>query len=699
MREIDARLGQVRGAFREASLASWLDSNGLDRARDRLQEAFDDRLRRALPRFTASTLPTGLREEHARFVADRLDRLDAIVATRVAQLVKELDVEYRRRIRGELRALLRAHDYGAAEQLVASCRRDPLQCLDEDARARRGFPADKAPKLEGLMAHIARDRADIVRAARARVEEWRTAIQRELARGEEQLQAGFARAASRRLESARSLLSGELPWRSLPTEVRDERRVLQRRLDDLARGLVDLSRRQDLAALAVLEDSLHELLYRRVDFEQANVLLGSYHFDSAEVRALEVELRKDIDLVRSALEWLVEQLDGAFRNKRRAWQLRTERLDAKLVGIKRGYQPALEFSTRTGSRTLGLAEFDRVALVNLVSAQHGFEAQRKGLGLYQFYGDRFDEAQLHMPNHRLGRLIPQRERRRDAIKRRGRDRESQARIALEHLRSLARIPGRPNLAALETTLADFEKDFVGTALLISVRAELKDLRASLVRRRAERQLRAQLPAALRNDADLEIDTESRAIRVSLPFARKERFAAGLGRWVKHSGGLAIKADKSARDELQAALVLEIPPIAAEREVVVSLRFAVAEERALALLVLDVCGSRVLLGDVPGKGTRLLGDPGRNPLAALPKLAVAAPLADGARLVEGGHYVLRLRLGPARNLARDATLSLNGIRHAGISRLQTPHRAPSRVRIAALGGCILESLEINASSRQ
>lgn len=703
LREFGRAMRDFQRRFDSTAVEGWVDKHGLAVAPQAFATHVDAKLQTD-PQFRGyvpETLPPTIEPLYRIWLDGRVRDVAARIQSRCARLAAEIRENYDQRIAPELAKLAAAGEFRQADQQLTRLIERPSRCGVNGSRTAGTLPQAETARLSALTKRLQETQRGLRQRARELVDAWRTLVAAPLEEARTYLATGHVRKARTALAAARRAFEAPKSWRTLPSSVDSPVAGLRSQLSTATRALDETTRRLDFDALAECEDAIHRVIARSYDLDEAERLLDSYRFEDADARDEKTRIGQDLAALRQAVHVL---LDAAAASRSRRWILREDRLDATLARVVRGPTPGIVLRSGGQERTVRLADFDPTELVKLVSRAQQ-EVHRIGLGLFLFFGDRFSEAAVLLQNHRGGRLRAMKSRRLVELKNAGQRIETRAKRLLQRLERFVatRDPGFRHLELTENQLETLEADYARTRVVREAKEKLQGFRAIIARERLRRSLLGRLPEDLaeRLEMSLRPDGDGFSLRLGLSFAG-DPFLGASG-WRAAAGGIMPPAASGQLPwvEIERAWQVALPVIEPTGSATLTVEFQVpGGGRKLDALLLNVFGSRILLLQMPDQEGLVSTDvPGNLRQALVKAYRNRRPAATPWFLLRGASYTLRIALGPVQNLHRVCNMRLNDVEIAGAKAMPAARARRDELKVAAVGGFLLEEIRLEATARR
>lgn len=729
LEDFDRRFRLFLKEMGQKRFRTWLDDQGLADWESAYLDGYVPEQIYGKFRYTPDRLPEPVQKSWQAWRARVRTSMALTVENQARDLVLDLDKRYARdweaKVAGHLDEKSGHQSYREALKLVKRFQEDPWLVFPEKVQRKPVLPIGLSYLLDDFREERAKEMQRIRRQALSSFDTWKRDMKRlrngvRLATNAGEFQVALDKLDQLRksLMQARKRFRGSLPldldFRSaalgFDSDLKDLDSNLQRAEELSARSAAEEERKRYL----IKQDLAHDMLAKTLDFVEARRVVRAMRLQFDMAKTLRTRFLKEIQILEGFVSWtytLLETQSAARRTQ--DWSIlgKTRRRD--FLKLDRSSAVMLHFAKEAGEvDKIPFWALDRIPLVEKIQQElaHGsWKKHREGMGLFLYFGDEFEKAQVFLGDFDAVQAERQARRRLWISEEKG-NRENALRSRMleieDHLM-------KEHLDLARDVLQTIRKHFAGSQALAKAQFGMRDLERRIQDLEKKKTLESRIPISLRHaavfsSADANADNLGTAerVRTEIDFRRQELFPRGLQDWRQGPQGLqwVSSPDEDSDTDWRKALRLSLPiyDVSSPFEH----RFQIdipANGEAPVALELRCSGTPLLFVQLPGHPVLLVPDPPGDLTAALKaalKLWKAGNPQSVWYLLPGLRYEIVVKLGKVRAGRRILQVQVDGRAVlAGVTKVKERPQTKTMFELRSLGPVRVSQIEVSGRLRR
>ena len=701
----------------------WLQEHGLPDWKSSYLDAHVPEQIYATWRYTPDRLPEPLQRTWKAWHDRAQQSMALIVESEARDRVLKLAASYKKEVDPEVTRLVDEHRYREAQDIVDRYLIDPWQSPGSTEKRKPVLPRE----LGNLVDEFREDRRARIRSIRrmalSTLDTWKRDQSRLVTEVGQHTEALEFQVAHSKLDLLRkNCLDANLPWRSLPRDMDWRSANLGFQSDikdlesDLARAQAQKLRNdaeEERERYLIKQDLAHDVLAKSLDLIEARRVLKGMRLVYAPAQKLRTECLAEIEELEDFLEWVYSLLEGkGASRKSQDWSiLGSTRLRQFLV-LDRNPPVLLHFA-KEGSEVdkIPFSSLDRYPLVTKIQkvlAPKDWRQHMRGLGLYLFFGDEFEKAQLFLGDFDA-ELANRQQRRQGWLAEEKGDREQTLR---ERLLEVEAHLGKQDLGRAKIVLQHVRTRYAGSAALTRAEFSIRDLEKRIANLERKKALAKRLPISLQKAVllapeapDLNSLGDATRVVAEIDLRRPEVFPKGYQEWRHSPLGLSWKNPDPGDEakDWKRGLRFDIPLF--ERSQTLEHCFEIEIPPAAAppvAIELSCSGTRLLFAQLPGQSVMVIPDPPTDLTAGLKAALKKRRQGDKQKtwfFLPGLRYEIRVSLGAVQAGRRSVVLEVDN-RQILDDRTRVKERPQTKTGtgVRTLGPLVLSRFEVTGTIR-
>ncbi len=681
--EFDRRLRRFLEQKGPKEFRNWLQSNGLANWQAAYLDTHVPDQIYATYGYAPSSLPEPLGQTWKAWRLRAQQGMTYIVEDQARDRIEELEARYKREESPKVAGLLDQHRYREALELVESYLTDPWQTRAESVHRKPVLPRGLSHLLDEFLEERRVEVRGIRTLAVATLEHWKRDLDRlvrdiRLHTEEEE----FEIAQSKLDLIRKKLLPAHLPWSSLPrtldyrsaslgyeSDIRDLEGDLQRAEERSLRAHAEAERRR----FFIKQDLAHDMLAKNLDFVEARRVLTEMKLLYGPAQQLRREFLGEIRELEQFVFWVYSLLESNSSARRaQDWTVQGITRRREFLKLDRKAPVWLHFAKHGGEvEKVPFPRLDRFPMVQKIEtelAPDTWKQKRRGMGLYLFFGDEFEKAQIYFGNFDVNQAQRQERRRLWLAEEKG-NREHMLRNRLLEVEGHL---SKENLQDARMVLQTIKERYAGSKALSKAAFRLVDLEVRIKNLEKREALAGRVPIPLRNAVQFFAEDpvakslgEAARVRAEIDLRRRDVLPKGLQEWRGGPAGLEWRpaTPENPEKDWRNALRLSLPLFEKSRPFVFEFQIEIpADGQAPVALELVCAGVRLLFVQLPGRPVLILPDPPADLGAALKAALKMWKAGDKQRewyLLPAIRYAIHVELGRVQAGRRDLRIQVDG----------------------------------------